>query len=177
MGTLRASGLRLALAGVLWASTGFSAIPPGEKLFVIDRSLNSNQLVYTLKRGADGSLADDPVHAYWLMHETGGGIEGLTVFEEAVAYGIHVRNRAKDSVQFSLRALPKRIISARTRTGGTNERIRATTKIMGSECEIESIFIHSVGHGIFSSIKYVEVTGTSVEDGRVCSEKIPPKNA
>ncbi|TAM47404.1 MAG: DUF4833 domain-containing protein, partial [Acidobacteria bacterium] len=70
---LVASALVLTLASAAPVSTAaaFARRVPADpnRLFVIERSVNANVVVYDAVRGRDGRLdTADPVTAYWLMN-------------------------------------------------------------------------------------------------------------
>ena len=60
-------------------------------LFVIERDMNSNVVVYGLPAAGDGSSAVPPTRVFWLMAAAAGGAphtEELTLLERRYAYGI-----------------------------------------------------------------------------------------
>src|SRR5687768_6515742 len=88
------AGVPLVVAGVIIAffllRSGSGPKDTGPNLFIMQRSVNANEVHYDVQAGADGALADEPVVAYWVMKAEGGGREDLTFFEEEMAYGFEV---------------------------------------------------------------------------------------
>ncbi|MBL0328266.1 MAG: DUF4833 domain-containing protein [Bacteroidetes bacterium] len=58
-------------------------------LFYIQRTINSNTIVYALNQNNDGSLNEtEPIKVYWIKYEQGGKIDPLTYIQKNYAYGI-----------------------------------------------------------------------------------------
>ncbi|MCB0416084.1 MAG: DUF4833 domain-containing protein [Bdellovibrionaceae bacterium] len=159
------------LLWILLLGPGAFAVEP---LFTIDRSLNRNQVVYEVNLAEGGWDAGDPIRVYWVLQEEDGKIEALSAIEESFAYGVSVRKRDSVEVRFVLKALPKKEITVRRREAG---KFVAVTDILGQPAVIKSIFIKTVGSGIFSSVRYVEVTGSSVGGEETLIERFEPKKS
>lgn len=141
-------------------------------LFTINRSTNSNRLIYEARFTPEGYLDPDPVHVYWIMDEENGEIESLTGFEKSWAYGVIVKSVSDESAVFSLKAIPSREITLRTFGKPGELAARATMLINGTEGKIESIYIQTKGKGLIPSVSFVEIRGTSLKDGSAISERI-----
>ncbi|MEZ4750972.1 MAG: DUF4833 domain-containing protein [Bdellovibrionota bacterium] len=145
-----------------------------EPLFLIDRSLNRNQVVYEANVTTHGWDEDDPIRVYWILHEDEGRVEPLSGIEQSFAYGISVRKQTEQELRFVLKALPKKEITVLQQSPG---KFIALTEIAGAQAVIKSIFIKTVGSGIFSSVRYIEVSGHSVSDEQIRVERIVPKKS
>ena len=61
----------------------------GRMLFFIQRSLNSNTVVYDVNLNPQGRIEiDQPISIYWKRYNTNGAVKKLKWFEEFFAYGI-----------------------------------------------------------------------------------------
>lgn len=83
------------------------------QLFYIERSSNSNTVVYVAKLDAKGQLdAKQPLDAYWRWYNRGGYTKPLNLPERMLAYGIKgvKHNGPNGTYTFHLAALPERTI-------------------------------------------------------------------
>jgi hypothetical protein len=142
-----------------------------KRLFVIERSLNANIVVYEAVRGKDGRL--DPAHpvaAYWLLKADKGQRQELNPFEEMMAYGFDVGNGPQGSVTITLKALRDRAIRVQT----DDRRVLALTPIAGREAVLNRVFVQTDKENPLG-VKYIEVFGEDVRDRKPVHERIPPK--
>jgi len=83
------------------------------QLFYIERSSNSNTVIYVANLGADGHWdADKPVDAYWRWYNRGGYRKPLNLPERMLAYGIKdvKRDGPNGGYTFHVAAFPERTI-------------------------------------------------------------------
>jgi hypothetical protein len=58
-------------------------------LFYVQRTINSNTIVYTLNQDKDGNLNEaEPIKAYWIKYAQGGKVDPLTYIQKNYAYGV-----------------------------------------------------------------------------------------
>jgi len=83
------------------------------QLFYVERSSNSNTVVYVANLDAKGRLdAKEPVKAYWRWYNRGGYVKPLNMVERMLAYGVKgvKRDGPNGSYSFHIAALPERTI-------------------------------------------------------------------
>lgn len=160
--------LVLALPVLVAARTALATDP--NRLFVIERSVNANVVVYDAVRRRDGRLdAADPVTAYWLMNADKGQREALSAIEKLEAYGFDVSGGPRGSVAITLRAVKDRPIEVRA----NRARVIAVTRIAGQEAVLRRVFVQSEkAHPL--RVRYVELLGVALRGGRAVHERIKP---
>ncbi len=98
------------------------------QLFYIERSVNSNTVVYTASLDPQGAIHPKaPVDAYWRWFNVDGHIKPLNFVERMMAYGVHVdATETGKLLTFSIVPLPERKI---TLAMGADTRPEARMKI------------------------------------------------
>ncbi|MBZ5588862.1 MAG: DUF4833 domain-containing protein [Acidobacteriia bacterium] len=138
------------------------------RLFVVQRSVNANIVVYDAVRGDDGHL--DPTHpvaAYWLMNADKGQREELNVLEKAKAYGFEVAAAKNGSVMVTLKALQGRSIEVRA----TRSSVLALTRIAGREAVLRRVYVQTEKDHP-TEVKYIELIGQALRGRKPVREKI-----
>ncbi len=160
----------LALTLPLLASAAARQANGSQRLFVIERSLNANVVVYDAVRGGDGRL--DPAHpvsAYWLMKADKGQREELSALERMEAYGFDLAGGSRGGVTITLKALKDRPIQVRL----AGRRAIAVTRIAGREAVLRRVFVQTrVGHAL--DVEYVELFGQDARTRKPVHERLKP---
>ncbi len=168
------AGITLVLAGsALGLILALRAKPEdtGPNLFIIQRSKNTNEVHYDVQVEADGTLAKEPVVAYWVMKAKDGSQEDLTFFERKMAYGFEVlKPNDKGDRELKLVAWEDRKIFLKRVKDSA--KWRAVTTIDGKEAYLARLFIQTDESGLTPSVKYVDLFGETVEDGDPVKEHI-----
>ncbi len=119
---------------------------PVTPVFVIDKSLNRNQVVYGLSLDRTCALqGEEPVRVYWQMRERGAHeTEGLLDAERPLI-GLgpqRVIERRPDGgkVRVAIRALPERPLTFEARRVGEGCEAWATMTIAGRDATLEHVF-------------------------------------
>ena len=141
-------------------------------LFVIARSKNANVVHYDARLDARGKLdAGRPIAAYWIMRAEDGRREELTWFERKFAYGYSSAFDANGELRMTLQAFAARALAVgRDRSGA----FRARTRIGGLPATLERIYVASDEHGLTPRVRYVDVFGVALDDGRRVRERLLP---
>ena len=140
------------------------------RLFIVQRSVNANVVVYDAVRRDDGRLdTAHPVKAYWVMNADRGEHQALNIVEKAKAYGFSVANGARGDVTITLKAVKGRPIEVQA----AGKRVVAVTRIAGREAVLRRVFVqtekdHPLG------VKYIELYGRTLRDRKPVSEQIKP---
>jgi len=170
---LLVAGVPLVLAGMGLAFFLMRSAPAdtGPTLFIIQRSKNANEVHYEVQVGADGTLAEEPVIAYWVLKAEGGGREDLSFFERKLAYGFEVLPPdSKGEREMKLVAWEDRTIRLTKVVDGG--KWRAVTKIDGKEAYLTRLFIQTDEGGITPSVLYVDLFGETVDGGDPVQEHV-----
>ena len=154
--------LALAIAGV--ASAG-----QDQRLFVITRSKNTNEVHYVLRLDDRGVVRRDPLQAYWILRDKGGRREELGWMEKKLAYGWEIVSDVKPS-GFLLRlvACEKRPLRVARTTAG----YRALVSIAGRPAFLQRIHVTTREGGLKPKVMYIELFGTHATTGARVREKL-----
>ena len=161
-------GWVVCLVAVAAGASRRAAPPDPNRLFVIERSLNANVVVYDAVTDGHGHLdPNDPVKAYWLLNADKGERENLNLIEKAEAYGVSVESVTKGNARITVKALKDRPIWVRIERG----RPQAIVRIAGHEALLRSVFVQSEpDHPL--SVRYVELHGVSLATHAPVRERI-----
>ncbi len=179
----------LALLVVLWAPTSGVAgeaqarvparpdypVPPpdAKRLFFLQRSSNSNTVVYDANLTRDGKLDPErPVEVYWLRYNTTGEKRALNFIERHLAYGVNSRPADDDEEAFLVSLVAFKERRLRVVLDGEGG-VRATTTIAGRPAELRRLFIEVVD-GLFPTVVHVDIFGEDVATGEVLYERFIP---
>ncbi len=153
-------------------------IPPVNEnsLFYIQRSKNTNAIVYEANRMPDGKInTEDPVKIYWIRYSSDSTKEDLTLIQRKYAYGVNARsyNGLKNSFVIQFVAYKKRNIFLLPSSNG--KRYSAYININGKLAELKKIFISTSGGSFwFPTIDYVEITGKDPGSQLMLVERFKP---
>ncbi|WP_301069098.1 DUF4833 domain-containing protein [Pseudooceanicola sp.] len=78
----------------------------GGQVFFIQRSPNSNTVVYAARVTGGQLDAKSPVSAYWRRYNTDGAAKGLSGMERRLAYGVSASSNGDGTYDVSFKALP-----------------------------------------------------------------------
>ena len=162
--------LALGLAGLWMAVPGSAEAQSDKELFSIGRSTNRNVLKYAIKLAQRGQPdAEQPVSAYWVMHEAGGRRESLTWFEQRFAYGWEIVGPvANEGFVMKLSVFGQRHIRI-TRRGSD---YKALVQVRDRPAFLERVFVKTKEGGAFPKVLYVELHGRDAATGKAVSERI-----
>lgn len=154
-------------------------VPPTSEnsLFYVQRSKNTNAIVYDLNRLPDGTPdPNEPLHAYWIRYASDSTQEDLSYIQSKYAYGIVSRpyNGQKNEYVMQFVSYNKRNIYLLPTS--TPRKYGAFTNINGKLSELKKIFIKLNGGTFwFPTIEYVELIGKDPSTQQIISEKFIPK--
>ncbi len=143
-----------------------------QTLFIIQRSLNKNEVHYDARLDAEGRLDPaQPVEVYWLMLAEDGRREDLSWIEREEAYGFTVEaNPGEPSFRMTLKAEKNRPITVYM----DDRTARAEIAIDGQPSHLEQIYIDSIEEVFRPKVLFVELIGTVPQSGEKRTEKIVP---
>lgn len=153
-------------------------VPPVNEnsLFYIQRSKNTNAIVYELNRHTDGSINTiEPIKIFWIRYASDSTTTELTPIQRKYAYGISTRpyNGSKNSYVVQFLAYKKRNIFLLPSPDGKH--YSAFISINGKLAELKRIFISTSGGSFwFPTIDYVEISGKDPASQQIISERFKP---
>ena len=174
----RASGTRrviiLAASALAVRALGLAAGETcSDHLLVIERSKNSNIVVYDARLAPSGDLEKSkPVLVYWLLNGDKSRRKELTRLQRDYAYGMDVTpGGAPGTYKMVLKAERERPMTIRMLNGCPV----ATTTIGGKNGIVRKLFIKSKEGSLMPKVLSVEFYGEDPDDGQPLYEKyVPP---
>ena len=166
--SLKGAVLALVLAT---AGTGFAQST--QKLFVITRTTNKNEVHYDAQVTKEGKLKpDEPVLAYWILHEKGGKREKLSFMERKKAYGFSIAPEAGgESFRMTIVPYKARPIRVHMKDG----KARPEMVIDGKPAYLKKLHIDVTEGIVMPTVNFVELFGEDAKSGQPRREKIVPK--
>ncbi|MBS2023851.1 MAG: DUF4833 domain-containing protein [Deltaproteobacteria bacterium] len=140
------------------------------RLFSIRSNYNKNEVVYEAL--LDGGRLDRgrPVRVHWILHEDHDRLEGLSVLEERLAFGIEVDSVTDEVAHLHFKVAKQRLITVRW----DGDQLRAYMLLNGEECALTSIYGVVTKYQLIPSVKYVELLGISSRTGKPVTERVQP---
>lgn len=145
-------------------------------LFYVQRTHNTNTIVYELNYNSDSTLnADEPIHPFWIRYANGGGTAELSYIQNHYAYGLSVEALDKEKSSYKVNFVSYKKRDIYLMRGKQNKRYKAYISINGKLAQLTKIFAKIDG-GTFwvPHITYVEITGVDPGTGKVVSERVIP---
>ncbi len=139
-------------------------------LFTLERSTNTNQVVYEMIHEGCVPNPKTPIHPYWVMNTKKGTREELTGIEKRRAYGVKILSTAKDKVVFSLKAVSKKSLTGKCLPGESNP--VAVTLIQGKESILKTVYVKTEGPGIIPRVVSITLSGIDLSTQQKVQEII-----
>ena len=146
-------------------------VPAGNpnQLFYLQRTANTNTIVYELNYNNNVLNAEEPVHVYWLRYTDKGQKEELNFIQKKFAYGIKTTSLSKDKYELnfvSYKKFPMLLMK------GTNNKYNVYGTINQKQAIINRIFVKINGGSFWSpNVEYVEVKGVDPSNGKEVLER------
>jgi len=149
-------------------------VPRGnpKQLFFLQRSQNTNTVVYELniKNGVVDSIA--PVHIFWICYAEKSQKEELTSLQRQHAYGLITTYISKDHYELRFIANKKYVMQLMK---GPDHIFHVYDQINGKRAILSSIYLQINGGSLFSPhIEYIMTKGFDAETGAAMTEKTRP---
>jgi Domain of unknown function (DUF4833) len=141
-------------------------------LFYIERSSNSNTVIYAAHLDADGQIdRDTPVNAYWRWYNVDGHKKPLNFIERMMAYGVKSVAHKGSSASFDVAALPDRRISVDLDGSGHPE---ALMQIDGRTVKLVYVYLQVDDHGLMPDVTAMDIFGIDKATGKAVREHVVP---
>ena len=144
---------------------------PGQ-MFYVERSSNSNTVVYCAKLGKDGKLdADDPIVAYWRWYNVDGHVKQLNFAERMMAYGIKAvkHDGPGGAYSFHIAAMPERTFYIGLDGKGQPE---VFGKLGNHWVKLVYVYLEVDDHGLMPDVPELDIFGIDRASGKVIREHI-----
>lgn len=142
--------------------------------FYVQRTPNTNTIMYELNM-KNGVLNDDnPVHVYWIRYADGGATQELSYIQRKFAYGVKVNKLGEEKYKLLFAAYDKIPFYLMKSTAGI---FHTYVELDGKMVVLKRLYIRIDPGGTFwaPNVKYVEFKGTEVSSGKEIIKRINPK--
>lgn len=141
------------------------------QLFYVQRSPNSNTVVYAARLDAKGNLdSRNPVDAFWRKFNIDGSRKSLNFIERMMAYG--VRAKAGKPVTFTIAALPERKL---TLGWDSQHHPQATMQIGNRTVKLAYVYLQVEEGGLMPEVPSLDIIGTDIASGKAIHEHLIQK--
>lgn len=141
-------------------------------LFYIQRSVNSNTVVYAARVDAQGRLdQSDPIDVYWRWFNVDGHRKPLNFIERSMAYGVSLDRRApaQNGVAFKVAALPERKLILERDNKGAPE---ALIPIGNHLARLVYAYLQVDDHGFMPDVTAIDLFGIDTLSGKILHEHV-----
>ena len=144
------------------------------QLFYVQRSPNSNTVIYAARLDAKGAIrGSDPIEAFWRKFNIDGSKQPLNFIERMMAYGVRTdRTKAGAPVTFTIAALPERKLTLNL---DANKRPQALMQIGARTVKLAYVYLHVVEGGLMPSVPELDIFGTDIASGKAVHEHLVQK--
>lgn len=141
-------------------------------VFYIQKSFNTNAVVYTANIGKDGKLdANEPIKYFWRRYQENGEIKELKFLEKQFAFGINVKKiKSKENAYvFTLVSLKDMKLYL---TQNKNGEPIVSTIIAGKPALLKRVFVTAEHVSLLPKVFYIEIYGKDLKTGELLYQKI-----
>lgn len=163
------------LAGMVL--TGFAQnnfpVPAGnqKQLFYLQRTPNTNTIVYELNYKGGNIYLENPVHEFWIRFQEKGQQEELSFLQRKFAYGIKSKKLAANRYELNFVSYKNYKMYLEP---GPDNKLYVFANINKQKVILTSIFLKINTGGSFWSpnIEYVEITGIKPTSNSIVKERL-----
>jgi hypothetical protein len=139
------------------------------QLFFLQRSQNTNTIVYELNLKEGAMDTTQPVHIFWICYAEKGQREELTGIQRKYAYGLETKFISKDRYELHFLANKKYFVLLMK---GVDNKYHVYDTINQKEVILSRIYLQLKGGSPLSpKIDYVTLTGIDPDSGKEVFEK------
>ena len=143
---------------------------PGQ-LFYIQRSPNSNTVIYAAKLDSHGEFdASAPVDAFWRKFNIDGSRQPLNFMERMMAYGVRIDAiKPGQPITFRVAALPDRKL---TLAMDAQHHPQALMQVGNHTVKLDYVYLQVVEGGLMPSVPSLDIFGTDIASGKAIHEHL-----
>jgi hypothetical protein len=141
-------------------------------LFYIQRSVNSNTVIYAARLDAQGRPdRSDPIEVYWRWYNVDGHRKPLNFIERNMAYGVSLDRyaRAPNGVAFKVEALPERKLFLQRDSKGGPE---ALIQIGNHLARLVYVYLQVDDRGWMPDVTSIDLFGVDTMSGKALHEHV-----
>jgi hypothetical protein len=144
------------------------------QLFYVQRSPNSNTVIYAARLDAKGALdKNEPVEGFWRKFNIDDSKQPLNFIERMMAYGVKQARTDKNGVTtFTIAALPERSITLNMDAAGKPQALMKAGK---HTIKLSYVYLHVVEGGLMPDVPKLEIFGTDIATGKAIHEHLGQK--
>jgi hypothetical protein len=153
--------------------TGYPVPADANQIFFLQRSMNSNTVVYAARMGSDGKLdRREPIEVFWRRFNDSGEKLPLTFTERNLAFGVNTKplRNEPDAYLVTLKAYAGRSAVLRLVNGAP----RLEGKVAGQDARLISAFLHLDESGRIPRVIKVDLRGETLQSGQPLYESFIP---
>jgi Domain of unknown function (DUF4833) len=142
-----------------------------DQLFYIQRSPNSNTVVYAARLTSQGAFDPKaPVEAFWRKFNIDGNKQKLNFMERMMAYGVQMDTiRPGQPISFRVAALPDRKL---TLAMDAQHHPEALLQVDGHTVKLAYVYLQVVEGGLLPSVPSLDIFGTDIASGKAVHEHL-----
>ena len=144
------------------------------QLFYVQRSPNSNTVIYAARLDAKG-MPDprEPVEGFWRKFNIDGSRQPLNFIERMMAYGVKQARTDKNGVTtFTIAALPERRITLNLDAAGKPQALMQAGQ---HTIKLSYVYLHVVEGGLMPEVPRLDIFGTDIASGKAIHEHLVQK--
>jgi hypothetical protein len=152
------------------AQAGFP-VPAGNarQLFYLQRTSNTNTIVYELNYKKGKLDENNPVHVFWIRYAEKGQRAELSFIQRVFAYGVKIKQMPDSSYRVRLVSYAGYTMFLKK---GPDKQYRIYAPINGHPMILNRIFVKITGGSMWSpDIEYFEVSGLDPANGKPVVER------
>ena len=142
-------------------------------LFYIQRSVNSNTVIYSAHVDVQGHLdRSEPIDVYWRWYNVDGHRKALNFFERSMAYGVSLDRHVmapSNAVAFKVAALPERKLLLERDSRGVPE---ALIEIGGHLARLVYAYLQVDDHGLLPNVTAIDLFAVDTLTGKALHEHV-----
>ncbi len=145
------------------------------QLFYLQRTANTNTIIYEAKFNARGQLDEsEPVHVFWIRYPEGGMKKELNYIQRVFAYGI--KTQAQPNGNYKMHVVSYKKQQLNLMRSPKDGKYHVYTTINHKEAILRRIFVKIGEGGTFWSpnVLYMELRGRDEVTGEELMERIKP---
>jgi hypothetical protein len=144
------------------------------QLFYVQRSPNSNTVIYAAGLDAQGNLKRDaPVDVFWRKFNIDGSKQPLNFMERMMAYGVKLDRPAPGQpISFSIAPLPERKL---TLSLDGQHHPQALMQIGSHKVKVAYVYLHVIEGGMMPKVPELDIFGTDIASGKAIHEHLIQK--
>jgi hypothetical protein len=141
------------------------------QLFYVQRSPNSNTVIYAARLDGHGEIdRDNPVEGFWRKFNIDGAKQSLNMIERMMAYGVRAdRAQPGTPIIFAIAALPERKF---TLALDAQHRPQALTQAGSHTIKVAYIYLQVKEGGLMPDVPSLDVFGTDIATGKAVHEHL-----